>query len=49
MRVARTERFKRAYRKLSLENRDRARKAIRLATHGADELRLWLNCVLLDA
>ena len=29
MRVARTERFKRAYRKLSRENRDRARKVIR--------------------
>jgi len=29
MRVARTERSKRAYRKLSRENRDRARKAIR--------------------
>lgn len=30
MKVARTERFKRAYRKLSPENRERARKAIRL-------------------
>lgn len=29
MKVARTERFKRAYRKLSPENRKRARKAIR--------------------
>jgi len=29
VRVARTERFKRAYRKLSRENRERARKAIR--------------------
>ena len=30
MKVARTERFKRAYRKLSPENRKQARKAIRL-------------------
>ena len=30
MKIARTERFKRAYRKLSPENRERARKAIRL-------------------
>ena len=29
MRIARTERFKRAYRKLSPENQERARKAIR--------------------
>jgi len=30
VKIARTERFKRAYRKLSPENRERARKAIRL-------------------
>jgi len=30
MKIARTERFKRAYRKLSPENRKRAQKAIRL-------------------
>jgi len=45
VRLARTARFKRAYRKLTLENRERAGKAIRLLLENPRHPGLWVKRV----